>query len=137
MPKPATSPPSSTNVWRSAAGVAPMVTSMPISGRLLEMISARSATRASEATRTISDTATNITIFSSRRAKSRGRLRSFQVRTTLPAGSTPESRPATSMAASRSAASTSSRRSAVPSRLSAIDRGRAARSFSSWVRPPS
>ncbi len=84
---PATRPPSSTKAWRSAAGVAPRVPSMPISGRLLEMISARSATSASDATRTISDTATNITSFSRRRAKRSGRLRSCQVRTTLPGGS--------------------------------------------------
>ena len=110
---------------------------MPISGRLLEMISARSATRASDATRTISDTATNITSFSSRSAKRSGRLRSFQVRTTLPGGSAAGSRPAASRAASSPPASTSSRRSAVPSSVSATARGSATGSFSSWVRAPS
>ena len=99
---------------------------MPISGRLLEMISARSATRASDATRTISDTATNITSFSSRSAKRSGRLRSFQVRTTLPGGSAAGSRRRhVERGVEPAAASTSSRRSAVPSSVSATARGSA------------
>ena len=107
---------------------------MPISGRLLEMISARSATRASEATSTISDTATNITSFSRRRAKRSGRLRSFQVRTTLPGGSADGSRAGDVERGVEVRRLTSSRRSAVPSSVSATARGRATGSFSSWVR---
>ncbi len=127
VPIPPSIAPSQQKAARKVAGLPPIATSRPISRRLLAAMSERSATRASAATTTISETATNMTLFSRRSAKKSGRLSSCQVETRAPSGTTvDELARRLASAASRLVSPTSSRRGPIgpEQELGAIDRQR-------------